>query len=504
VACSPDKLIKLKFIDSGSLQISMISQVPDTEKKEQMMDTIDFDTWEPNPEKPGTVRRVGQRTAQEVFSELQNRLESVGYLPDEYFLMGDEWRNGKEIPEDASFFCTVDYGGSEGVYLDVYLKWYDKQSQASITKNFITGKTLGETGSDLDRMYLTASAVTKAFNGDGGTYARYVRLGEPDAPNGMVMHLNREEQRLMIDSLVDRRSKLQEEFTGVEQLLRRVTGSITEFVNEVGERPLKISDYDMAVLAIEDGNLPAFQTAYPKVPDKAADLLIHAAGRPGAVGRTMTMLLLTDAKELTADQYLKASKLAVEAGDVEKVRLLYEQAEHCVANLPRTYYGNVISHAYGEKNHIATALLKQATHEQISGATPWLLHKVALRDDYTTASELVQKGIHANEVAADLIYGFRQNPWVITHLLEQGMEIEAHNYEALHACINIGNTEAAQMLLKRGMDFGHYVEWARANSQNRPIENQEAFDAMSEHWKQNLGSSDSEQQQPGIPQIGGM
>jgi hypothetical protein len=129
---------------------------------------------------------------------------------------------------------------------------------------------------------------------------------------------------------------------------------------------------------------------------------------------------------------------------------------------------------------------------------------VALRDDYTTASELVQKGIHANEVAADLIYGFRQNPWVITHLLEQGMEIEAHNYEALHACINIGNTEAAQMLLKRGMDVGHYVEWARANSQNRPIENQEAFDAMSEHWKQNLGSSDSEQQQPGIPQIGGM
>jgi hypothetical protein len=239
------------------------------------------------------------------------------------------------------------------------------------------------------------------------------------------------------------------------------------------------------------------------VPDKAADLLLHAAGRPGAVGRTMTMLLLTDAKELTADQYLKASKLAIEAGDVEKVRLLYEQAEHCVANLPRTYYGNVISHAYGEKNHIATALLKQATPEQISGASPWLLHKVALRDDYTTASELVEKGIHADEVAADVIYGFRQNPWVVTHLLEQGMKIEAHNYEALHACINIGNTEAAQMLLERGMDFGQYVEWTKANSQNHPVENNATFDAICEHWK-----SDAEQQsklqQPGIPQIGGM
>jgi hypothetical protein len=469
-----------------------------------MMNTIDFDIWEPNPEKPGTVRRVGQHTAQEVFSELQHRLESVGYLPDEYFLMDNEWRNGKEIPEDAGFFCTVDYGGSEGVYLDVYLKWYDKQKQESITKGFITGKTLGETGSDLDRMYLTASAITKAFNGDGGTYARYVRLGEPDAPNGMVMHLNREEQRLLIDSLVEHRSRLKEEFTGVEQLLRRVTGSITEFVNEVGERPLKISDYDMAMLAIEDGDLPAFQTAYPKVSDKAADLLLHAAGRPGAVGRTMTMLLLNDAKELTGDQYLKASKFAIDAGDVEKVQLLYEQAEHCVTNLPKTYYGDVIIHAYGEKNHIANALLKQATPEQIGGASPWLLHKVALRDDYTTASELVKKGIHADEVAADVIYGFRQSPWAVTHLLEQGMEIDAHNYKALHACINTGNTDAAQMLLERGMDFGHYVEWAKANSQNRPIENKEAFDAMYEHCKQDMDSSNSELQQPGIPQIGGM
>jgi hypothetical protein len=473
-----------------------------------MMNTIDFDIWEPNPEKPGTIRRVGQRTAQEVFAELQYRLESVGYLPDEYFLMDNEWRNGREIPEDAGFFCTVDYGGSEGVYLDVYLKWYDQQNQESITKGFITGKTLGATGSDLDRMYLTASAITKAFNGDGGTYARYVRLGEPDAPNGMVMHLNREEQRLLIDSLVERRSRLQEEFTGVEQLLRRVTGSITEFVNEVGERPLKINDYDMAVLAIEDGDLPAFQTAYSKVPDKTADLLLRAAGRPGAVGRTMTMLLLTDAKELTGEQYLKASKSAVDAGDIEKVRLFYEQAEYCVTDLPRTYYGDVIIHAYGDKNHIVNALLKQATPEQIGGASPWLLHKLALRDDYTTASELVKKGIHTDEVAAGVIYGFRQSPWAVTHLLEQGMEIEPHNYEALHACINTGNTEAAQMLLERGMDFDHYIEWVKANSQNCPIENKEAFDMMYEHWKQDIDRSDSEQQsgqqQTGIPQIGGM
>jgi hypothetical protein len=468
------------------------------------MNTIDFDIWEPNPEKLGTVRRVGQRTAQEVFAELQHRLESTGYLPDEYFLMSDEWRNGREIPEGAGFFCTVDYGGSEGVYLDVYLKWFDQQKQESVTKGFITGKTLGETGSDLDRMYLTASAVTKAFNGDGGIYARYVRLGEPDSPGGVVMHLNREEQRLLIDSLVERRSRLEEEFTGVEQLLRRVTGSITEFVNEVGRRPMKISDYDMAVLTIEDGDLTAFQAAYSKVPDQTADLLPLAAGRPGAVGRKMTALLLADAKDLTREQYLAVSKRAVDTGDVEKVRLFYEQAEHCVPNLPRTYYGDVISYAYDEKNHIAKALLNQATPEQIGGASPRLLHQAALRDDYSTASELVKKGIPADKAAADVIRAFQGNPWAVTHLLEQGMVIDSGNYGALHACINTGNTQAAQMLLERGMDFGHYTEWAEANSRYRPLENKEAFEAVREYWKQCMDSPDSDQRQSETPQIGGM
>ncbi len=466
------------------------------------MQTIDFDIWEPNPERPGAVRRVGQRTAQEVFAELRHRLESTGYLPDEYFLLDSEWMNGKEIPKDAGFFCTVDYGGSEGVYLDVYLKWFDQQKQESVTKGFITGKTLGETGIDLDRMYLTASAVTKAFNGDAGTYARYIRLGEANSPSGMVMHLNREEQRLLIDSLVERRNRLEEEFTGVEQLLRRVTGSITEFINEVGKRPLKISDYDMAVLTIEDGDLPTFQAAYPKVPDKTADLLVLAAGRPGAVGRKMTALLLADAKELTWEQYLTASKRAVDTGDAEKVRLFYEQAEHCVADLSMTYYGDVISYAYGEKTHIAKALLKQATSEQIGGASPRLLQQVAFRDDYTTASELVKKGIHADKAAADVIRAFQRSPWAITHLLEQGMEIEVQNYEALHACINTGNKKAAERLLERGMNFGHYVEWAKSNAQNYPLNNDEVFETMYEDWKQRFAASDLAQSEG--QQIGGI
>ena len=89
------------------------------------MKKIELEQWEPLPGDPRRAQYAGQRTAQEVFEELKHRLEGMGYLPNEYFLMDREWENGREIPKDADIFCTTDYGGSEGVYLDVYLKWYE-------------------------------------------------------------------------------------------------------------------------------------------------------------------------------------------------------------------------------------------------------------------------------------------------------------------------------------------------------------------------------------------
>ena len=88
------------------------------------------------------IIELEDRSAQEVFEELKHRLESQGYLPDEYFLLDYEWENGRKVPENAGIFCTTDYGGSEGVYLDVYLKWCENGKP--VTRSFITGKTLGE------------------------------------------------------------------------------------------------------------------------------------------------------------------------------------------------------------------------------------------------------------------------------------------------------------------------------------------------------------------------
>ena len=127
------------------------------------MKKIELEQWEPFPGDPRRMQYAGQRVAQEVFEELKHRLESMGYLPDEYFLMDREWENGREIPKDADIFCTTDYGGNEGVYLDVYLKWYE--DSRPVTKSFITGKTLGETGADLDRMFLISSPSPRRSTG---------------------------------------------------------------------------------------------------------------------------------------------------------------------------------------------------------------------------------------------------------------------------------------------------------------------------------------------------
>ena len=64
-----------------------------------------------------------------------------------------------------------------------------------------------------------------------------------------------------------------------------MTGSITEYVNTVGMRPLRMSDFDKAVLAIQDGELEAFKKYAAKVPYQQEEtLLVEAAGRPGGCG----------------------------------------------------------------------------------------------------------------------------------------------------------------------------------------------------------------------------
>ncbi len=447
------------------------------------MEPIKLSRQEPSPENPRQMQYAGQRTAQEVFEELKHRLEGMGYLPDEYFLLNRDWENGREIPRGADIFCTTDYGGSEGIYLDVSLQWYE--NDRTITRNFITGKTLDENGAALDRMFLISSAITKAFHGDRGTYARYLRLGERTEPGDMIVHLKPEEQRTIIQALVEQRERQEQAMSQTEQLLRRMTGSITAYMDEVGQRPLHISDYDKMVLAIRDGEFDAFKNLYPRVPDRADDLLIEVAGRPGVVGENMTLMLLAAVERFSPEAYLTACKRAVDTGDGQRVRPLIEQAESRLSEPLPALPGVAILYAYmnGHRN-IAKDLIAQCTSEQIAAAPPNLLRLIAEKLDFQIAMELVNKGVQPGDYVVDVLRALtgQHQEWMAEKLLEHGMPVEPDNYAALYICVNNQALGAAKLLLDQGMDLEQYKAWAEKQRKNEGYE--ETMEELTEYWSE--------------------
>ena len=215
------------------------------------MKQIEFERWIQDAENPRKLTYAGQRTAEEVFHELEAQLDSVGYLPDEYLLLDSRWQNGREIPKGADFFCKTDYGGSEGIYLDVYLEWQENGTPKR--EHFITGKTLGESGADLDRMFLISAAITKAFRGDNSIHARYMVVGgQAETKETMTLHLSPDEQRLVVQALAEQRIRLDPQAEGEEKLLRRITGSVTEYMDAAGLAD-RLTESDRALLAQHDG-----------------------------------------------------------------------------------------------------------------------------------------------------------------------------------------------------------------------------------------------------------
>ncbi len=450
------------------------------------MELIEFDRWRPSVDNPRKLEYVGQRTAQEVYEELKHRLEGQGYLPDEYFLLRDKWQNGREIPRDADLFCTVDYGESEGVYVDVYLKWYDEKRQKSVTESFIVGKTLGENGNDLDRMFLTASAITKAFHGDHATHARYMKIGgvEEDT-GGSVVHLSQQEQKVIIEALVEQRERQEQAMGQTEQLLRRMTGSITEYVNTVGMRPLRMSDFDKAVLAIQDGELEAFKKYAARVPYQQEEtLLVEAAGRPGAVGRKMTELLMRDRCNIDYAAYCNACKRAIDINDPEKVLSMMVRAQASVPQLEPSFFGEMASYAHSDHRFIAKEIIKRCGEEQIAAAPSFLLEQFAMDKDFRTLSALVEKGISGGGSSARTLHMLTyegRDSWIAEELLEKRMWVDVNDYSALHACVQNDAVEVCRLLLDGGMDFDQYRQWA----QTRPcVGHEETLQALADHWSE--------------------
>lgn len=459
------------------------------------MEMIELERWQPSKEDSGRLEYVEQRTAQEVFEELKDRLNSMGYLPDEYFLLNDAWENGRKVPKDADIFCTTDYGANEGVYLDVYLKWHE--SGKPITKSFITGKTLGESGSDLDRMFLISSAITKAFHGDHASHARYIQLGERPPSESMVLHLDPAEQRVFIEALTEHRGRMVGQVQDAERLLYRMTGGILKYMDEVGCRPLQISDADVVMLAVREGDLKAFQSHLPHAWEQADQLLILTAGRPGPVGRKMLQTLLEDGPQYPSETYMEACKKAIETGEVQRVETLLAATADHVTDIAPSFYGEALCYAYSEKPYMVDAVIRRCPREWIEAAPSRLFLEAAGHGDFNNAVTLIEKGIDTAPCvgrAFRVLYGGR-NEWMIPHLLERGMRVNATDYSALHLCLQNQDEKAAKRLLDSGMDYDGYRRWAEG--QGLPVEKNAALE---EYW----AAAKKEHAQQGGPRMGGM
>ena len=268
-----------------------------------------------------------------------------------------------------------------------------------------------------------------------------------------VVHLSQQEQRTIINALVEQRERQEEAMTQTEQILRRMTGSITAYINEVGMKPLRMSDYDKAVLAIRDGEMAAFTECVAKVPDQADALLVEAAGRPGLVGRNMTAMLLNNRSDVDYSAYCTACKKTIDINDVEKSLFLLHWAEHAVPQLEPSFYGEMACYAHLEHRFIAEQIIHQSSAERIAAAPSRLLEQFAMDKDFRILS-------------------------------------------ALHACVQNDAVDVARLLLDHGMDFDVYQQWAKNYLCSG---HEETVQALADHWQELQA-----QQQQEAPAPGGM
>ena len=443
------------------------------------------------------------RSGQEVYEELKHRLEGMGYLPDEYFLLDDVWEDGKVVPRDADLFCTTDYGASEGIYLDVRLIWYGEDGKPVI-KTFATGKTLGESGSDMDRMFLISSAITKAFHGEHGAYARFQRLEDGTEADGAVLHLSPKERRVVMDALLEQRMRQEAQMTSTEQLLRRMTGSITAYMDEVGARPLHMSTADRAVLAVRDGELYAFSSLALQVtkPEERCSLLVESAGRPGAVGRRMAKLMLGAKTPYPEDVWLDACKRAVDTGDLQRVQMMLDRTMDKVDAPSPSLPGEVLQYAYLQNPAMGSELIRRAAPEQVAAAPSKLLCAAAYARDLPMLTELLQKGLQPGDHAAPLLLPLltAYDGQRVAHLLKDSLRVRPEDYDAMNVCLREHAPEAAEALLGQGMKLDGYLAWAAERGtmlDNRARE-------ILEELKVQQDQAHSVQQQGSGPVLGGL
>jgi hypothetical protein len=129
---------------------------------------VETEIWEKDSESPNRYNYVGQRKAIDVFKDLKEYLSQRNMLPEDYFFINVHLEDKNVLfPRNASIIAYADYGGNEGIYLDVELMQDGKLT------SFARGKTLSETKEGLVHMHLICAEIIQAFHGDTNVHSRY-------------------------------------------------------------------------------------------------------------------------------------------------------------------------------------------------------------------------------------------------------------------------------------------------------------------------------------------
>lgn len=142
--------------------------------------------WVPSEEGNGTYKK---RKAKEVFDDLCEILTKEGLFPDEYFLL--DLKPEQLFPDVDSMYCFAEWGGSEGIYLNVKILSYDEDAHTIKDIRFATGKTLIETTEAFDRMQYIAGYIYRLLMGDGQIHPRYVLIPNQAAERNQEQLLKR-------------------------------------------------------------------------------------------------------------------------------------------------------------------------------------------------------------------------------------------------------------------------------------------------------------------------
>ena len=133
--------------------------------------SFEVDRWSEKDEK-GRVKHIGMLKMGEVFEMLKEHLSSKDMLPDEYFLISqNDWNEDWELPDYDYAICIPNFGGSEGIYLDISLVYDDEQKQRRHLR-FVTGKTLEESADAFLKMARIAAECSLMLNGHGSRYRK--------------------------------------------------------------------------------------------------------------------------------------------------------------------------------------------------------------------------------------------------------------------------------------------------------------------------------------------